>query len=409
MRILFLTPYPAYPPHGGGVQRMFQLIRQLSQRHELWCLSLSPSPAASAAAQPLAEWCHLTLVPAPRRSLAGRALTTLLSPQPDMALRTPSAAYRAALLQLLRSVRFDVVQAESIEMAGYAMLAQRQGAWATLDQWNAEYVLQQRAAQTDLRQPRRWHAGVYSSIQWRKLARFERRVCTRLDQVYVVSAEDAAALAAIGIDTPPITLPNGVDTRYFAPPASRRADPNLLLFTGTLDFRPNIDALRWFVREVLPLVRQSCPQARLRVVGRAPGPAVQDLAAAGAVEIVGPVNDVRPHFAAAAAYVLPMRIGGGVRLKLLEALATATPLISTTMGADGVEGLRAGEHCLLADSPADFARRVVETLRDPGRAGVLAAAGRQFVVDHYDWDAIVPRLERAWQTGTARVDRSALS
>ncbi|HYF63412.1 MAG TPA: glycosyltransferase [Herpetosiphonaceae bacterium] len=409
MRILFLTPYPAYPPHGGGVQRMFQLIKQLSQRHELWCLSLSPSAAASAAAQPLARWCHLTLVPAPRRTLAGRAAATLLSPWPDMALRTPSAAYRAALLSLLRSVSFDVVQAESIEMAGYAIMAQAEGAWATLDQWNAEYVLQQRAAQTDLRQARRWHAGAYSSIQWRKLARFERRVCNQLDQVYVVSAEDADALAAIGIARPPVILPNGVDTRFFSPPERRQPDPDLLLFTGTLDFRPNIDALRWFVSEVLPLVRERRPTARLRVVGRAPGPAVRGLAAAGAVEIVGPVDDVRPHFAAAAAYVLPMRIGGGVRLKLLEALATATPLISTTMGADGVEGLRAGQHCLLADSAGDFADRVVEALADQGRAGRMAESGRRFAVDQYDWNAIVPRLEQAWLARNPRADRSSLA
>src|SRR5207237_828537 len=140
---------------------------------------------ASAAAQPLARWCHLTLVPAPRRTLAGRAVSTLVSPLPDMALRAPSPAFRMALETLLAQAPFDVVQGESIEMAQYALLARRRGAWATLDQWNAEYVLQRRAALTDARRPRTWHGALYSAIQWQKLARYERSVCSRLSQVYV--------------------------------------------------------------------------------------------------------------------------------------------------------------------------------------------------------------------------------
>lgn len=396
MRILFLTPYPAYPPHGGGVQRMYQLIRQLSKRHEIWCLSLSPGPEASAAAQPLAEWCHLTLAPAPPRGLAGRAASTLLSPLPDMALRAPLAAYRAALLNLLRQVPFDVVQAESIEMAAGAALARRQGAWAALDEWNAEYLLQRRAALTDLRAPRRAHAALYSLIQWRKLARYERALASRLDRIFVVSREDAAALRRLGGGGDFPVVPNGVDTAYFAPPAGRQIDPDLLLFTGTLDFRPNIDALVWFVREALPLIRRERPGARLRIVGRAPAPAVLALAQPGAVEVTGAVPDVRPSFAEAAVYVLPMRMGGGVRLKLLEALAAETPLVSTAMGADGVEGLRHGEHCLLADAPAEFAQATLRLLRDRAEAARLAAAGRRLAVERYDWAAIVPLLEAAW-------------
>lgn len=375
---------------------MYQLIRQLSQRHEVWCLSLTPDAAASAAAQPLAQWCNLTLIPAPRRSLAGRALTTLLSPLPDMALRAPSQAYLSALISLLKAVDFAVVQAESIEMAQYALVAKQHGAFATLDQWNAEYVLQQRAALTDLRQLRKAHAATYSLIQWQKLARYERMVCNQLDQVYVVSAEDAAALQRIAITRPPTVIPNGVDTTYFAPPAVRSIDANRLLFTGTLDFRPNIDALIWFVKHVLPQIRQVWPGAYLQVVGRAPAPAILALAEPGVVEVTGAVADIRPHFAAAAAYVLPMRIGGGVRLKLLEAFATATPLISTTMGADGVEGLQSGTQCLLADDAAAFARATVHVLRDRSFASTIAEAGRDLARQHYDWQTIIPRLEAAW-------------
>jgi glycosyltransferase involved in cell wall biosynthesis len=313
-----------------------------------------------------------------------------------MALRAPSRAYHSALRSLLQTIKFDVVQAESIEMAQYALAAQQLGAFATLDQWNAEYVLQRRAALADLRQPRKAHGAVYSLIQWQKLARYERAVCNQLDQTYVVSAQDATALKRIGVARTAAVIPNGVDTAYFAPPAVRSTDPNLLLFTGTLDFRPNIDAVVWFVTHVLPLVRREWPQAYLRVVGRAPHPAILRLAEPGVVEVTGAVADIRPHFATAAAYVLPMRIGGGVRLKLLEAFATALPVITTTMGGDGIEGLQAGVHCVLANDAVDFARATLQVLRDRDFAAALARSGRDLARRHYDWQTIVPRLETNW-------------
>lgn len=396
MRILLLTPYPAYPPHGGGVQRMYHFIRQLSQHHDIWCLSLSPSAEASAAAQPLAQWCHLTLMPAPRRTLTQRAITTLISPLPDMALRAPSATFRTALETMLNTMQFDVVLAESIEMAQYAVHAKRFGAWAALDQWNAEYVLQQRAAQTDAKHPKKWHGALYSWIQWQKLARYEREVCNQLDAVYVVSHEDAASLQKIGITKPLTVIPNGVDTAHFALHAERDHDPECLLFTGTLDFRPNVDAMTWFVHEVLPLIQRERPQAHLQIVGRAPTPAVQALAQQRGVHVVGSVPDVRPYFAQAAVYVLPMRIGGGVRLKLLEALATATPLVSTTMGADGVIGLRDREHCLLADSPSSFAHAVLHLMHERAYAVKLATTGQHLAHHAYDWASIVANLEDSW-------------
>ncbi|KPL81739.1 glycosyltransferase [Herpetosiphon geysericola] len=396
MRILFLTPYPAYPANSGGTQRMFQLMRELSSQHELWCLSLSPSHKASAAAQPLNHYCHLTLIPAPQRSLAKRAWTTLASPLPDMALRAPSALFRSALASLLNTNRFDLVQAESIEMAQYALQAQRLGVPATLDQWNAEYLLQQRAAQTDRQQPKRWHAALYSAIQWRKLARYERFVCNQLDQTYVVSPEDRTMLQKIGVTKQLYVVPNGVDSQQFSPSQPRQFDPNTLLFTGSLDFRPNIDALRWFVQEVLPLIRAERPATKLLIVGRAPTAAVLQLAQPGVIDIMPNVPSVQPYFNQAAVFVLPMRMGGGVRLKLLEALATETPLVSTTMGADGVTGLVPNQHCLLADTPHAFAQATLKLLHDRQLAQRLATAARSFVAANYDWQAITGRLQQAW-------------
>jgi glycosyltransferase involved in cell wall biosynthesis len=218
--------------------------------------------------------------------------------------------------------------------------------------------------------------------------------------VAAVSEEDRRTLlrlqpaALIGV------VPNGVDTAHFsrAALAGERAGPlslaaSTLVFSGTLDFRPNVDAVLWFAREVLPRVRARRPEARLLVVGKRPAPALRALAEQGALTLTGEVPDARPYIAGAAVYVVPMRIGGGVRLKLLEALALETPVVSTGMGAEGVAGLRGDEHCLLADDPAGFAVAVLRLLDEPTLARRLGAAGRELARARYDWTAIVPRLE----------------
>jgi glycosyltransferase involved in cell wall biosynthesis len=397
MKILILSPYPPYPPRGGGALRIYNLARGLAARHEVTLLTFAPDAAAVAALAPLRAICRVATVPGPpRRSLARRALTTVGSPLPDMALRNAAPAYAEALSRLLAAERFDVVQAESIEMAGYALAARGASPCLVLDQFNAEYMLQRRAALADLRRLA-LAGGVYSLIQWRKLARYEIRLLDELDRVLVVSAEDRAALRRLAPGADPAVVPNGVDTAAVRPGAvSGDYGPASLVFTGTLDFRPNIDALRWFVAEVLPLVRRRRPDARLLVVGRAAGPAVRALGDGEAVEIVGEVADVRPYIDGSAVYVVPMRIGGGSRLKLLEALAMEAPVVSTPMGAEGVEGLRDGEHLLVARSPRAFADAVLRLIARPALGASLGRNGRAHVVARYDWRAIIPRLEEAY-------------
>jgi sugar transferase (PEP-CTERM/EpsH1 system associated) len=413
MHILLLAPYPPYPPRSGGALRIYNLLRGLAQRHHVTCLTFVPDAQALMALEPLRACCRVVTVwGLPRRSTLARTWTTLASPQPDMALRNASPAYRAALRWLLRTQQYDIVQAESIEMAGYGLLAADTSARLVLDQFNAEYVLQQRAALNDLRHPggaRRLLAGGYSLAQWAKLAAYERRMLRAYQQVVTVSAEDRAALLRLlrrdQRAQPPCAIsvvPNGVDTAFFAPqpaPALSDAQPPTLVFTGTLDYRPNVDAARWFAAEVLPRIRAVRPEVRVLLVGRTPGPAVRSLHDGTTIIVQGDVPDVRPAIAGAAVYVVPMRIGGGIRLKLLEALAMEAPVVCTSMGAEGVNELRHDEHLLLADTPADFAAAVLRLLADPAEGRRLGSAGRRLAQQHYDWDVIVPRLEASYRAG----------
>ncbi|HEX6288632.1 MAG TPA: glycosyltransferase [Herpetosiphonaceae bacterium] len=406
MKILYLAPAPPYPPHGGGQQRIYQFIQHTARDHEVWLLSLSPSAEATAAMEPLRDLCQVVTVSAPVRSGVDRLRTTLLSPLPDMALRGRSASYAAALAGLLKRVPFDVVQAESIEMVQYGRQRPRCRPLYVYDAFNAEFVLQRRAFTTDLRSPRKLPAAGYSLIQWQKLRWYESRVGRRFGGMMAVSSDDAATLGALTATLPIGVVPNGVDTAFFRrdPQPEPQAESPYTLFTGTLDFRPNIDAVTWFARQVLPLIRAQQPDLRFVVVGRNPTTAVRQLARLPGVEIVGEVADVRPWFERTAAYVVPMRIGGGVRLKLLEALSMEQPVVATHMGAEGVEGLQSGVHALLADRPAEFAAEVCRVVRDRELARRLGAAGRALVVERYDWLAIVPRMVSIWREWLERLE-----
>jgi polysaccharide biosynthesis protein PslH len=433
VKILILSPYPPYPPHGGGTMRIYQLVRGLAARYDVTCLSFVPDAAAEQALAPLQRVCRVVTVRGPiSRSLPRRAWTTVASPLPDMALRNAAPAYSATLRGLLATEQFEIVQAESVEMAGYLLQVKsaelkmkiKQTAENSevrtfdsklvLDQFNAEYVLQKRAALTSLKAGLRLPAhardlksnavgiagGVYSLAQWRKLKRYETLVMRQCDAVVAVAEADRTTLQGLAPGATIGVVPNGVDTNYFSRAAMARDHVGplafsapTLVFSGTLDFRPNVDAVLWFVREVLPRIRARQPAARLLVVGKRPAPALRRLADEGVLLLTGELSDVRPYLAGASVYVVPMRIGGGVRLKLLEALALELPVVSTHMGAEGLAGLCAGEHCLLADDAADFADAALRLLDNPVLGRRLGAAGRVLACQRYDWSVIVPQLE----------------
>jgi len=434
MRILFLTPQLPYPPHQGTTLRNYNLIANLSLRHEIHLLSFVRSHDEITRATPLHQHCRsIEGVIAPRRPPWKRFLSLLLSPLPDMALRLPSAEFQAKLSATLQRVPFDVVQIEGIEMAYPWML--EVGNWklevrswklddgtrhpasnlqrpssniqypiSIFDDHNAEYVLQQRAFEADIRQPRRWVAALYSLIQWKKLSRYEATICRLADRVVAVSEADKAALQRLVSGLEVTVVPNGVDVEYYASADIRPAPlpSRSLIFTGKMDFRPNVDAILWFYREVLPLIRKKVPDTHFYIVGQSPHRRILRLADDPAVTITGYVDDVRPYIAAASIYVVPLRIGGGTRFKVLEAMAMGKAIVSTSLGCEGFEGLVPGRELCIADAPTEFAQWVIELLDDAPRRERLGQAGRRFVEERYDWRHIVPKVEELYETAQER-------
>jgi glycosyltransferase involved in cell wall biosynthesis len=348
-------------------------------------------------------WRTIVTLPAPRRSLQRRLATLALSARADLAERLWSPVFARRLQELLARGRYDIVQGEGLELARYLLLLDRApgaGPLLVFDDHNAEYVLQRRAAATDLRQPRRWPRAAYSLAQWGRLRRFERQLLRACDLTVCVSEADARALQALAPERPLVVAPNGVDTEYYAPPrapAARAgaAPPRFdLAFSGAFDYRPNVDAALWFVEEVWPLLRAR--QLRLALIGRNPVPEVTRLVGREGVVVTGSVADDRPYFAGARVYIVPMRYGGGARLKLLNALAMGCAVVATGAGCEGV-AVRDGEHLLIADGAAAFAAAIARLLDDPNLCARLGAAGRGFVQREYDWAGIAARLEAGYE------------
>jgi glycosyltransferase involved in cell wall biosynthesis len=327
-----------------------------------------------------------------------------------MALRLASEEYLERLVALLGANPYDVVQIEGIEMAPFGLWLRAWPGFASLsprplllfDDHNAEYLLQQRVFETDIRRPRRWAGALYSLIQWRKLRRYERHVCRQLDRVAAVSEADASALARLVPGLQPAVVPNGVDLKYYDESArgdeanGARLKAPSLVFTGKMDFRPNVDAVMWFVDEVLPHIRAGRQDVHFYIVGQKPHPRLQVLRGRDDVTLTGWVDDVRPYFSQATVYVAPLRMGGGTRLKLLEAMAMRKAIVSTALGCEGFD-VTDGREMRIADAPDAFARAVLELLGSTGQRVALGQTARRFVEAHYAWEAIVPRLERLYQ------------
>ncbi|RPJ58460.1 MAG: glycosyltransferase [Dehalococcoidia bacterium] len=398
MRILLLTPQRPYPPHQGTTLRNFNLVKELSKRHTVCVLSfLEPdqNPNDPGPLPKLCEW--LELIPAPRRSVDLRLRQMLTTPRPDMSWRLWSSSLNERLAERLSQEPFDVVEIEGIEMSPYlpTLEAARPRPLIIYDAHNAEWILQKRAFLADFKNPLRWPAAAYSWVQWHRLRRYEGNLQHRVDHTIAMSAPDKVALRDLAPDAPITVVPNGVDLAAYTHFEETPIHSDLL-FTGKMDFRPNIDAALWFGRRVFPLIQVQRPHTTWAIVGQRPHPRLDVLRQNPGIAITGYVDDVRPYLAGGTVYVAPLRVGGGTRLKLLEAMVMRKPIVSTTVGAEGFPVVN-GQELILADEPEAFAGAVLNLLNDPACCAKLATAGYTFARANYGWDTLVPQLEKIYQ------------
>jgi polysaccharide biosynthesis protein PslH len=398
MRLLFLTGQLPYPPHAGGALRTFGLIDGLHKGgHEIDLLTFRDPAQAEIAITPLSAVCREVIaIPTPQRATSTRLREILLTNKADMQGRFYSAEYQDALQRRLQANRYDVIQIESLEMATYLATIKQfaKGAKIIYDSFNAEFELQHLIYRTDRADIARLPSAIYSLIQWRRLARFEGEVCRSAAHVIAVSEEDAEAFRKLVPDVRVSVVPNGIYVDEYTRPAvpeQIELGANTLLFTGTMNYRPNVDAILWFAKQIMPAITAKVPDARLFVVGNKPHPKLDALRQRGDIEITGFVQDVRPFLYNAAVYVAPLRMGSGTRLKLLQAMAAGCAIVSTPVGALGLD-VQSGRELLLAAEAASFAEATIKLLRDPSQRSALATQAQALVQTRYDWSVIVPRL-----------------
>ena len=381
MNVLFLSPVPPWPPRSGGRIRTFELLKAVSgtaRVHLCYVREPGVEDAAEAAV-------HDALLPhcASLKSFARTPPGTLdRLAHPKLARWFHSAPLAAWVKNELARGAADLVHVD--EMFLHPVVPREDPTPLVIHhhKLDVEFALATGASSYDLS----------------KLRRLERAACARTPHHVLCGAPDAERLAGRATGLRCHVVPNGVDPEHFRPTSTPRV-AGRLLFLASLDYAPNVEALQWLLDGILPRVRATRPDAHLHVVGARPTPAVRSLVAAAGegAELVGEVEDVRPHLAGASLMVVPLRQGGGSRLKIAEALAAGCPVVSTTVGAEGLE-LVDGEHLCLADGEAALAQASLRLLADPALAARYARAGRRRILERNTWSALGQRLQAAWRS-----------
>jgi polysaccharide biosynthesis protein PslH len=373
MHILWLKTELLHPVDKGGKIRTYQTLKHLKALHQVTYLCLDDGSAAPDAEALAREYCHaLIRVPfsAPAKGTVGfyaDLARNVVSSLPYAVAKYRSRAMAAAIRTAVRERDIDLVVCDFLFPS--INVPDDVGVPVLLFQHNVEAAIWRRHAESAGHPIKRR----YMRAQYARMRAWERRECRRVAHVVAVSEQDAADMAREYGVTAVSAVPTGVDLDFFQPSGAQRQEDGRLVFVGSMDWMPNEDGTAWFVREILPSIRQAVPGVHLDIVGRNPSPAVQALAREDAgVTVTGTVSDVRPYVERAAVSVVPLRIGGGTRLKIFEGMALESAIVSTTIGAEGLP-LRDGEEIVIADSPADFAQACVRLMRD---AQARAALGR---------------------------------
>ena len=395
LNILHVSHMPPSPPRSGAQARIHGLMTQLSRRHELTAAILVDDEFdADECRGAMQGYCHeVVLVPNPCDRLAKRLLQlrSLASIRSFERLRLTVPALQHSLDRILRARRFDVVNVEFPYLGHYDLRQAPPGERLpalVVDSHEIAYDLARQFARTRGSFARRLYAG----INWRKLRQEELGAYRDADGVYVCSRADEQRLVkhAPGVRT--TVVPNAADVDYYQPrPTDPAPDGRTVVYFGLLSTVPNIDAVGHFAQDIWPRIAAAYPNARFKIIGGRPPPSLQALAGPG-IELTSFVPDLRPHLAAAAAVVVPLRLGGGTRLKIVEAMAMGKAIVSTTLGAEGIEAIP-GRDILIEDRPAAFAEAVLRLLAEPGLAARIGQSARQLAVNRYSWSEAARTLE----------------
>ena len=395
MKILFLSLRCPYPPHRGDCIRSYHFIKHLAQRHSVTLVYFAASEADIASAKHLQTYCEqVAYVPFQRSFALLNTAVHCLSRHPLQVHYWYSRHMQRTINELLAAKRFELIHAQLFRMGQY--VTEARVPTKVLDLCDSLALNLNRRADFDCT-PKRFLV----KLEEKRVRRYEVDIMKAFDCGTVVAEFDRDYLLQQDSSLNLSVVPMGVDLAYFSrEPACQRAPANLL-FTGTMNYFPNVDAVLYFCREIFPRIREQHPNATFTIVGREPTEQVQRLAAQPGVVVTGSVPDVRPYFEKASVFVSPMRAGSGIQTKNLEAMAMGVPVVTSAVGAMGLAA-DIGTELLVADTPAPFAAQVMQLVDSRERRDTLAQAGRKRVETTYSWHAIGERLESVYAGATSR-------
>jgi polysaccharide biosynthesis protein PslH len=405
MKIIWVKAGGLVPLDSGGKIRSFHIARELARKHSVTLFTFYQEHPNDEHAQLKQVFDRVEALPL--RIGSGRGfeeavnyLGNLLSPLPHSIAKYSPRSVQHALRSLLSREPYDLILCDFLNAAGVVPWELRVP--TVIFTHNVEAMIWKR------------HTEVASSIVWRsvfkyeytRMARTERHYLTLADHVLTVSDNDREIFAK---DVPPekiTTIPTGVDIDFFQPGPGER--PMQMVFTGSMDWMPNEDGILYFCAEILPLIWNRCPDAKLSIVGRSPSAKIKALEQDPRVTVTGRVEDVRPYIAGASVYIVPLRVGSGTRLKIFEAMAMGKAVVSTTIGAEGLPVTPGGD-IVLADAPAAFADSVCDLLQHPAKRTQIGAAARQLVEARYSWAAVAEYFSCALNRAHGTSAKGAIS
>lgn len=395
MKILWVNANFMHPTTKGGQIRTLEMLRQLHRQHEIHYVAVEdprhPEGPARASEYSTRAYPFRHTIPDKRGpAFAAQVVKSVFESMPIGMSRFRIPALGRFLEDLAERAGFDRAVCDFLTPSTYFPRIDR----AVLFQHNVETMIWRRHAEHAGDPLRRW----YFQSQADRMFRYEREVCLNAGHVVAVSEQDACTMRKLFGVSRVSAIPTGVDVDGLAPPSPPPPRTTDLVFIGSMDWLPNIDGVQWFVREVLPLIRRRRPECSLAIVGRVPPPSITALAARDpGIRVTGTVPDIRPYLWSSAVSIVPLRIGGGTRLKIYESMAGGTPVVSTAVGAEGLE-VHPPEDIRIADDAADFAAACCELLADSAAAERQAAAAREMVAAEFSWvhvarcfDAILQR------------------
>ena len=405
MRILYLSPGNLWPPTSGGGLRVYHLIRETIRYASVSFLGIH-SPNESNNVSISKDHClklgleRFVLVDKERSYTPWKVVRGFTGPTPLSVLNYYDPNVASELSHILGEQTFDLVQIEQVQLMGYVptIRSSRSRPAVVCDWQNIESELMERYGE----HAGSWARKLYARRTARLLRNVERRLLTECDAHLVTSKRDASMLRGLVPNAPVHIVENGVDVARYsggytpsAPTMVERAKQKRtdIVFVGSMDYHANIDGAIYFCTEIWPRLHALAPQLRLMIVGSRPSDEVRDLARAPGVVVTGTVDDVEPYYRGALAAIVPLRIGGGTRLKILEAMAAGVPVVSTSIGAEGL-AVNAGVNILLADTPEETTRGLMELYESYDTWQRVSDRGRELACTRYDWSVIGSSLHR---------------